>query len=124
MQDPGRDALEARAAAARGAAAARPTEFSAHLELATVLHQLDHTAPNGGKRVPEAVAAYRRAAELAPGGPASAAAAYVRSNLGALLLAGGRVAEAAEEMKATLAQAEALGLQQMDVVRRTDGLRL
>ncbi|KAL4439889.1 hypothetical protein ABPG75_002890 [Micractinium tetrahymenae] len=114
-QDSSRDALEARAAAARAAAAARPTDFNAHLELATVLHQLDHAAPNGGKRVPEAAAAYRRAAELAPGGQTSAAAAYVRSNLAALLLSGGRVAEAAEEMKATMAQAEALGLQQTDL---------
>lgn len=67
--------------------------------------------------MPEAAAAYRRAAELVPGGQASAAAVYVRSNLGALLLSGGRVAEAAEEMTATLAQADALGLQQTDVVR-------
>lgn len=80
--------LEARAGQLRAALAAQPSSFEAALELASTLHQLDHSAPNGGKRVPEAAAAYRRAAELAP---QAAARAAVLSNLAALLLAGGRV---------------------------------
>ncbi len=80
--------LEARAGQLRSAVAAHPSSFEAALELASTLHQLDHSAPNGGKRVPEAAAAYRRAAELAPQPEARAA---VLSNLAALLLAGGRV---------------------------------
>ena len=91
--------LEARAAQLRAALAAHPSSFEASLELASTLHQLDHSAPNGGKRVPEAAAAYRRAAELAP---QPAARAAVLSNLAALLLAGGRVSLRAhgEEMVA------------------------
>lgn len=94
MQAGGVAALEARAAGLRSAAAARPSDFEAQLELGAALHQLDHLAPNGGKRVPEAAAAYRRAAQLAPQ-PATRAA--VLANLGALLLTGGRVRGGAKE---------------------------
>lgn len=89
--------MEARALALRQSLSGRPSssssggssgDFDDWLELAATLHQLDHAAPNGGKRVPEAAEAYRRAAELAP---QPAARAYVWSNLGALLLSGGRV---------------------------------
>ncbi|PSC69236.1 sulfotransferase [Micractinium conductrix] len=110
-----RGGLEAEVATARAAAAAAPDSFEAQLALAGALHRADHAAPNGGKRVPDAAAAYRRAAALAPGGPASPAAAYVLSNLGALLLSGGRVGEAGEVMNATLALAESLGMQRSDV---------
>ena len=36
-----------------------PDSPEAHIQLATTLHTLDHQSPNGGKRVPEAEAAYR-----------------------------------------------------------------
>ena len=117
-----RGGLEAEVATARAAAAAAPDSFEAQLALAGALHRADHAAPNGGKRVPDAAAAYRRAAALAPGGPASPAAAYVLSNLGALLLSGGRVGEAGEVMNATLALAESLGMQRSDVVGALGGL--
>ncbi|PRW33326.1 serine threonine- kinase receptor R831 [Chlorella sorokiniana] len=104
--------LEGRAGQLRAALAAHPSSFEAALELASTLHQLDHSAPNGGKRVPEAAAAYRRAAELAP---QAAARAAVLSNLAALLLAGGRVAEAAEVMTSTLALARELGMEQSEL---------
>lgn len=85
-------ALEARAAELRQRLAQpshAASDFDAWLELAGTLHQLDHTAPNGGKRVPEAAEAYRRAAALAPAAQ-PAVRAYVQSNLGALLLGGGQ----------------------------------
>jgi hypothetical protein len=63
--------------------------------------------------VPEAAAAYRRAAELAAHPQMRA---LVLGNLGALLLSGGWVAEAGEVMNATLALAEGLGLQKSDMV--------
>jgi hypothetical protein len=101
-------------AALRRTLDSHPADFNAALELATTLHQLDHAAPNGGKRVPEAAAAYRRAAQLAA---SPAARSYVTSNLGALLLAGGRVVEAAEAMHETLALARQLNMQRSDLVR-------
>lgn len=105
---------DARVAALRRTLDSHPANFNAALELATTLHQLDHAAPNGGKRVPEAAAAYRRAAQLAA---SPAARAYVNSNLGALLLAGGRVGEAADAMHETLALARQLDMQRSDLVR-------
>lgn len=36
-----------------------PNNYAAQLELATVLHRLDATQPDGGTRVSEAEAAYR-----------------------------------------------------------------
>ncbi|KAI3431774.1 hypothetical protein D9Q98_010530 [Chlorella vulgaris] len=103
---------DARVAALRRTLDSHPANFNAALELATTLHQLDHAAPNGGKRVPEAAAAYRRAAQLAA---SPAARAYVNSNLGALLLAGGRVGEAADAMHETLALARQLDMQRSDL---------
>jgi hypothetical protein len=107
-------AWEERVAELRAAAAARPADFEAALELGAALHQLDHAAPNGGKRLPEAAAAYERAAALAP---TPAARAYVASSLGALLLSGGRVEEAAAAMRAAMAQAEELSLTRSELVR-------
>ncbi|KAI7842753.1 hypothetical protein COHA_003502, partial [Chlorella ohadii] len=104
--------LEARAGQLRSAVAAHPSSFEAALELASTLHQLDHSAPNGGKRVPEAAAAYRRAAELAPQLEARAA---VLSNLAALLLAGGRVDEAGQVMNSTLELARELGMEHSEL---------
>ena len=83
----------------RGEAAARPDSFEAAFQLALLLQQLDHSAPDGGTRVPEALAQYERAEALAP---TARLRAEVASNVGALLLAGGRLEEAAEAMRRTL----------------------
>lgn len=108
-------ALEAQAAALRQRLSQAASDFEGWLELAGTLHQLDYTAPNGGKRVPEAADAYRRAAALAPAAQ-PAARAYVQSNLGALLLGGGRVAEAVGVMSDTLALTRQLGLERTELV--------
>jgi tetratricopeptide (TPR) repeat protein len=73
------------------------------------LHHLNDLAPDGGSRVPEAESAYRSA--LAFAAPSAAAAALpVRSNLGALLMAAGRLDDAVAELEGALAASVTLGL--------------
>ncbi len=42
-----------------------PSDFKSLLEMGALLSRLNELAPDGGKRVPEALAAYRRALDLA-----------------------------------------------------------
>lgn len=42
-----------------------PSDFKSLLEMGALLSKLDELAPDGGKRVPEALSAYRRALDLA-----------------------------------------------------------
>ena len=51
--------LEAEAEALRRKTLTSPTSLDTHLELAFTLQQLNHYKPDGGKRLPEAEAAYR-----------------------------------------------------------------
>lgn len=43
-----------------------PSSAMLQLQLATVLHKLNHLSPDGGLRIPEAVNAYRSAVQNSP----------------------------------------------------------
>jgi tetratricopeptide (TPR) repeat protein len=74
-----------------------------------VLHHLNELSPDGGSRIPEAEAAYRAALDLAAASASADALITIRGNLGALLLNGGRVADAIAELDEALAAAARLG---------------
>lgn len=72
------------------------------LELALSLQHLDHLSPDGGRRLPEAEAAYRR---VLAGATAPEALMAVHANLAAVLMSGGRTSDALGELEAARALA-------------------
>ncbi|KAK9809069.1 hypothetical protein WJX72_008857 [[Myrmecia] bisecta] len=80
--------MEAQAQQLRELLKQSPDQADLHLQLATLLHQLDHLNPNGGQRIPEAEASYRAALANVP---TEELKAGILGNLGALLMGAGRL---------------------------------
>ncbi|KAL4421807.1 hypothetical protein ABPG77_001596 [Micractinium sp. CCAP 211/92] len=92
-----------------------PSDFKSLLEMGALLSRLNELAPDGGKRVPEALAAYRRALDLAHDPQVRS---FVAAQMGELLLAAHFHREAVHILNQTVPLAKKVGLGKTDTYAR------
>lgn len=92
-----------------------PSDFKSLLEMGALLSKLDELAPDGGKRVPEALSAYRRALDLAHDPQVRS---FVAAQMGELLLAAHFHKEAVHVLSQAVPLAQQVGLGQTDTFAR------